>query len=225
MSLFRLVRIHGKNNKVIGIKNGKEFPLRILPRGLTVNIKGNNNICKIEFPIKFKNVFISIAGDGNRFEIKKQEESKVANTTFRVFDGGDIFVGSNCQFCSGGIYVNCNGGNSHKIHIGDNVYIAQDTLIRSGDGHTVIDTITKEPLNEPKDIIIEDNVWIGAKCTILKNAYISSGSIVGACSLVNKPFPKKNVIIAGVPAKIIKENVSWNPLHYNHYKEKFMFKD
>jgi acetyltransferase-like isoleucine patch superfamily enzyme len=51
-------------------------------------------------------------------------------------------------------------------------------------------------------IIIEDDVWIGANCTILQNVRIGKGSIIGANSLVNKNVEPYS-IMAGVPAKVI----------------------
>ncbi|MEP7146052.1 MAG: acyltransferase, partial [bacterium] len=54
-----------------------------------------------------------------------------------------------------------------------------------------------------KPVLIEDDVWIGANCFILKGVTIGKGSIVGAGSVVNndvKPFS----IYAGNPAVFIK---------------------
>ena len=45
---------------------------------------------------------------------------------------------------------------------------------------------------------------------ILKGVTIGDNCIIGAGSIVTKPFDKGNVIIAGVPAKIVKENINWD---------------
>jgi len=52
-------------------------------------------------------------------------------------------------------------------------------------------------------IFIEDGVWIGANATILPGIKIKQGAIVAAGALVAKDVPG-NVVVAGVPAKIIK---------------------
>lgn len=56
----------------------------------------------------------------------------------------------------------------------------------------------------PLSLVIERNVWIGTRATILHNVnVIGENSIVSACAVVTKDVPK-NVIVAGNPAKIIK---------------------
>lgn len=53
------------------------------------------------------------------------------------------------------------------------------------------------------DIIIEDDVWIGAGSVITAGTKIGKGSIIAAGSVVTKDIPP-HVIVGGVPAKVIK---------------------
>lgn len=53
------------------------------------------------------------------------------------------------------------------------------------------------------DIIIENDVWIGAKSTIMSGVKIHNGAVIGACSVVTKDVPPY-AIVAGNPAKIVK---------------------
>jgi serine acetyltransferase len=53
------------------------------------------------------------------------------------------------------------------------------------------------------DIIIQNDVWIGAKSTIMSGVKISNGALVGACSVVTKDVPPF-AIVAGNPAKVVK---------------------
>ena len=61
-----------------------------------------------------------------------------------------------------------------------------------------------------KNVVIEDDVWIGANAMILPGAHIRKGSVVAAGSVVTKAFDEEAVLIAGNPARIVKHNVSWN---------------
>lgn len=53
-----------------------------------------------------------------------------------------------------------------------------------------------------KDIIVEEDVWIGARVTLLAGAHIGRGAVIGANTLVNKEIPPYAVVV-GIPAKII----------------------
>lgn len=61
---------------------------------------------------------------------------------------------------------------------------------------------SKEDDNAP---VIGDNVDIGFGAVLIGNIYIADGVIIGANSLVNKSFYEKNIVVAGNPAKKIKE--------------------
>lgn len=56
----------------------------------------------------------------------------------------------------------------------------------------------------PKRVKLGNNVWIGSNVTILPGVTIGDGAIVGAGSVVTKDV-LKNTIVAGNPAKNIKE--------------------
>ncbi len=54
-----------------------------------------------------------------------------------------------------------------------------------------------------KEVVIEDNVWIGTGVIILPGVNIGEGSIIGAGSVVSRNVPAKS-IVAGIPARIIR---------------------
>ena len=56
--------------------------------------------------------------------------------------------------------------------------------------------------DEERDIIVEEDVWIGVNVTLIAGAHVGRGAIIGACALVNKEIPPYAVVV-GVPAKII----------------------
>jgi maltose O-acetyltransferase len=97
--------------------------------------------------------------------------------------------------------------NNAKITIGNRVRCGPNVKFYAG-GHVVNSDLnkTKRYLHEQhygSQILIEDNVWIGANTIILPGVTIKKNSVVAAGSVVNKNIPA-NVMAAGVPARVIK---------------------
>lgn len=87
------------------------------------------------------------------------------------------------------------------VEIGDNVRIAPYTLILDSDFHNINDHFSD---GVSKEIIIENNVWLASRCTILKGVRIGQGAVVATGAVVTKDVPPYTVV-AGVPAKVIKK--------------------
>ncbi len=92
------------------------------------------------------------------------------------------------------------------ITIGDNCIFGWECQIFSGDGHPIYQG--ENIVNKDVPVVIEDNVWVGSRALILKGVRVGKGSIVAAGAVVTKDVPQ-NCIVAGNPAKIVKENISW----------------
>lgn len=135
-----------------------------------------------------------------------EENAKLKVGHFHAYNGCriEVFSGAILEIKSGFINYNSVIECYNKISIGRNVKISENVIIRDSDGHTII----REGYNMSKPIIIEDDVWIGLNCTILKGVTIGRGSIVAAGSVVTKSVPP-NSLVAGVPARVIKNNVDY----------------
>ena len=215
---FSRIKIKGNNNTIIFCGDFKLKNYFNILYGLKLEINGNDNLVEIEFPIKFVRTIVKIKKDKNVFKILSSKYV-VRDAQFYVGNGGTINIGHGSHLGNGNLYivVEQDLNNKHKLVLGDNVFVARDAIIRTCDGHTLIDASTKKALNEPEDVIIGDNVWITSRCIILKGSRIPNNSIVGAYSLVNKNFIEENVIIAGAPAKVKKTNIDWDPRHFDIY--------
>lgn len=98
---------------------------------------------------------------------------------------------------------------THGLTIGKNVLMGHNVTIMDFDGHPIFSIHDNKKINENSiKIIIEDNVWIGMNSTILKGVTLGKGSIIGANSVVTKNV-LPNTLVAGNPAKKIKENIRW----------------
>ncbi|WP_354041657.1 acyltransferase [Devosia sp. UYZn731] len=91
-----------------------------------------------------------------------------------------------------------------SITIGNNVAIAEGVVIRDSDSHEILGGSRGQTL----PIIIGDNVWIGTNAIVLKGVNIGDGAIVAAGSVVTKNVAPRT-LVAGVPAKAIRQNVEW----------------
>ena len=65
------------------------------------------------------------------------------------------------------------------------------------------DVLIREQGVTSKGIELKNNIWVGAKVTFLDGSIVGNNCVVAAGSLVKGEFPD-NVVIGGVPAKIIK---------------------
>lgn len=99
-------------------------------------------------------------------------------------------------------YIECGTG---KISIGNDVSIAHgSTIIATTHKYEDRNIVIKNQGIKAGDIQISDDVWIGAKSTVLCGVRIGTHSIIGANAVVTKHVPPYSVA-AGVPAKIIKK--------------------
>ncbi len=89
-----------------------------------------------------------------------------------------------------------------KIVIGNFSGIGPGTMLFSSNHQYVFGKIYKQQPWIEKDIIIGDNVWIGAGCIITAGVTIGDGSVVGAGAVVVKDIPSNSLAI-GFPAKVI----------------------
>lgn len=121
-----------------------------------------------------------------------------ADVFFEGFEG--LQIGRNCSFNRG-----CNISAFGGITVGDHVSIGHGVSIVSTN-HGFADQavpIQLQPSNYAA-VTIADNVWIGARATILAGVTIPSGTVIAAGAVVTKPIAEPDMVVAGVPARVIK---------------------
>lgn len=111
----------------------------------------------------------------------------------------ELEIGNNVSF-QPMVYIEAYGG----VKIGDDVSFAEGaSLFSVNHGFKDLNKPIKDQPLTSLPIEIENNVWIGAKATILGGVRVASGTIVAAGAVVNKDT-EKNATVAGVPARVIK---------------------
>ncbi len=129
-----------------------------------------------------------------------------------VFGDAEVTIGEKTTFVRD-TEMTVLGGMSLKI--GKDCLFSFEIKIYCGDGHAIFDVVTKERINKqekgnPKNVIeIGDHVWVGMRSIILNRTVIGHSGVVGAGTLVKGEFPN-NCIIAGMPAKVIRKNITWS---------------
>ena len=188
--------IIGKNNIVIN--HGVKIVTRIC-------IKGNNNTIIIDEHAIINNSLIKILGNNNMLHFKKK--SYIEGATLHIEDNRcSIVIGDNTFIGSSHLAVT---ENESTIIIGNNCMLSSNINLRTGDSHSIIDTKLNLRINPAQNIFIGDHCWIGEGAKILKGVILENDVIVATGAIVSKSFPS-NVLIGGIPAKVLRDNVTWD---------------
>jgi len=96
------------------------------------------------------------------------------------------------------------------LRVGEDGLWSDEILIQTNDQHGVIDLETGEVINAGlRHITIEPHVWIGRRVIVMPDTTIGKGAIVGAGSVVTNNVLAETVFV-GVPAKQVRDKVSWS---------------
>ena len=148
---------------------------------------------------------------------QKWELNKVLKHQNQIYIGGPTSLSKNTEL---GKNPNFNGmkilgfGN---VKIGDNFHSGTNCeIITSYHNYDKGNKIPYDSTYITKNVIIENNVWLGNNVTILAGVRIGEGAIIQACSMVHKDIPKY-AIVGGNPAKVFKYR---DKNHYELLKSK-----
>jgi len=117
----------------------------------------------------------------------------------KIFKAGNLEIGSNVRLGEG-TTINASGG----VKIGNNVSFAREVLIwTSSHNYYSPETLPFDKQFDLRPVEIKDNVWLGARCTIIPGVTIEEGAVVAMGSVVTQNVPK-GAVVGGNPAKILK---------------------
>lgn len=203
------IKIDGNNNIIkANQEKNEKVEKNISDNFLKFAINSNNNFFELKDITNLRNCDCSVlSGNSNKVSIGKI----ILDATLKILfkgngDNRELIIDDSkyigdCEFIL--------TGNNRKIHVGKDCMFSIEIIVRTSDEHPIYDLGTNKRINEEQDVIIGEHVWIARNVTILKGSVIPSGCVIGTKSLVNKAFTKENCIIAGIPAKVVKENICW----------------
>lgn len=190
-------KIKGKNNHI-------DINLSML-KNIKIIVKGNDNKISFGQRCTLRDCTIYISGSENNI-LLGDKVSVSGGSLWIENDRNSISIGSNSSLL-GNAHLACIEGT--KIVVGERCLFSSDVVLRTGDSHSILDFNGKR-INDSKNITISDHVWFSNRCMINKGVSIGENSIIANGAIVTKSFMTPNVIIGGVPAKIVKQDINWD---------------
>lgn len=175
---------------------------------------------KIQFdvPIIYKDI-LKLGYDGSTGHLKskgaiylfKSSKLIIKGQTF-ISQGSLIRLGENATLEFGNNFWSNNYCkflvfNETRLTFHSNVLVGLNVEFGTADGHSIF--VNSIKTNLPKDVCIDNHVWIASNATISKGVHIAQGCVIARSSLVTKSCSIPNCIIGGIPAKILKTDIRW----------------
>jgi len=107
---------------------------------------------------------------------------------------GHLEIGPDCSL-NYGVSIGCLA----SVRIGARCRLGPYVMIVDSDFHDVYDRSRRPP---PKPVVLEDDVWVGAKASLMPGVHVGRGAVVGTAAVVThdvEPF----TVVGGVPAKVL----------------------
>lgn len=208
---IRAIINHFPFNNSIHCFQNKVLLSNALLRNSSIRINGHDNNIVIGNHVYLTNLHILITGNNNNITIN---DSVVGDQVdICVEDNKNtISIGAHTKF-AGKIHLACT--ESTSISIGEDCLFSSEIVIRTGDSHSILDK-SGERINPAVSVKIGDHVWVGHRAMITKGSVIGEDTVVGTGAIVTKKFTQSNVVLAGVPAKVVSEGIYWNISRVNN---------
>lgn len=173
---------------------------------LAIDIQGDENHLSLNGELQ--NSSITIRGSNNRIRI--DGTACLTWTDISILaDDSEITVGAGTTILGKPHQPNLllTRGEPSRINIGRECMFSYGIEVRTSDSHPIFDAQGTH-INPSADISISDQVWVGSRCMILKGVNLGRGSVLAAASVLTRHIGER-VIAAGIPAKVIREDIQW----------------
>ena len=97
----------------------------------------------------------------------------------------------------------------HKITIGKDNMWSYYNVVMDNDGHHIYDA-DRNHINQNKEVVFGNHVWMGCRCLVLKGSRIPDGNVIATGSIVRKKIEGQNSIYGGVGPELLKEHINWD---------------
>lgn len=144
-------------------------------------------------------------------------ERSIWRNNGRIYVGGRVFLGSGTRIDNSGelhlgagtlITANTVIECTNKIIIGENALISWDCLLMDDDLHKIYRSEDGQQINPAGEIKIGKHVWIGCRCTLLKNTTISDDAVIAAGSILARANISPNCVACS-GGRVIRNQIRW----------------
>ena len=201
MKKFETRKMPGSMLKILSaeIRDWLEVFIRFLPGQFGVSLR------RLWFKRSFHKIDTAYIGFGCEFvsphTICFEGSVSIGKNGFFCASGGSVVVGDNTAF---NMSVHINAGVGGVIRIGKCCLVGPNVVMRTANhGFDNPNLFIRQQGHIVGDIIIEDDVWIGANAVILGGVHVGRGAVVGAGAVVTNDVQSMSIVV-GVPAKAIK---------------------
>lgn len=142
--------------------------------------------------------------NGRSTILRMDAGSSIAAHGSSFYYGADIVLFKGARLEMGKSFINSDARIRvhERVTIGDGCAISHGFVCMDGNAHAIDGRRIVAPVE------ICDRVWIATGVTVLPGVRIGEGAVVAAGAVVTKDVPPA-CLVAGVPARVIRENVSW----------------
>lgn len=191
--------------------------VRVLRGDNKFTVDGVGSLISVGSETTLENSLIQINGEG--CVVVVGENCRIRGLQIVVRRSNSmVFIGSNTTWESGAIISE----SGNIVAVGNDCMMSNSVVLRTSDGHTIFDSSTREPINNPADLLIGHHVWLGNSARVNKGSRIGNGAVVGQCSIVSGSLDGAS-IYGGTPARKLRDGIVWSRTHrYEDIPERFL---
>jgi acetyltransferase-like isoleucine patch superfamily enzyme len=199
------------NLRLLPLGQAVKLPIIVSNKTKLVSLRGKVNLSKVKTAIvrigftgadmidyRYHRSILQIDGEVNiEGKVKIGKGSRLIVTGKLSLGENLITTGDNTIICE------------KEMIIGDNCMFAWESIVMDTDQHQIFDADDNQ-INKDIKVTIGSNVWLGARCFVLKNSTIADGCIIAANTTLTRSFDQPSTIIAGTPPKVVKTGIKWS---------------
>ncbi|HEY4400343.1 MAG TPA: hypothetical protein VGM95_07445 [Lactobacillaceae bacterium] len=177
-----------------------------LSPNVKITFHGENNHLVVNGAVNISAGKLTFFGNNSLVYIEDYPIRKLPMDLF-ISNSAYIYIGEN-NFFNG--IVRLVASEQTNIFIGRDNLFSTDGSLETTDVHLLYDLESGQRINNAADIFIGDHNWFGREFFVGKKAIVGSGSVFARRSLLTGKYYPSHTLWGGSPAKLLKENVSFD---------------